>query len=54
MATLTYEYKVRDRAGAMKTGTLEAESASSWCAPPMGTDGSWRPRCWSPLPPSAT
>ena len=28
MATLTYEYKVRDRAGAMKTGTLEAESPS--------------------------
>lgn len=26
MATLTYEYKVRDKAGAMKTGTLEAES----------------------------
>ena len=28
MATLTYEYKVRDRAGAMKSGTLEAESAA--------------------------
>jgi type IV pilus assembly protein PilC len=26
MATATYEYKVRDRAGAMKTGTLDAES----------------------------
>src|SRR3954469_14783249 len=26
MATATYEYKVRDRAGAMKTGTLEADS----------------------------
>jgi type IV pilus assembly protein PilC len=28
MATATYEYKVRDRAGAMKTGTLDAESPS--------------------------
>ncbi len=28
MDTLTYQYKVRDRSGAMKTGTLEAESAS--------------------------
>ncbi|MGZ6838826.1 MAG: type II secretion system F family protein, partial [Blastococcus sp.] len=26
MATLTFEYKVRDKAGALKTGTLEAES----------------------------
>jgi type IV pilus assembly protein PilC len=26
MATLTYEYKVRDKSGAMKTGTLAAES----------------------------
>lgn len=26
MATLTYEYKVRDKAGALRTGTLEAES----------------------------
>jgi type IV pilus assembly protein PilC len=26
MATLTYEYKVRDKSGAMKTGTLTAES----------------------------
>jgi type IV pilus assembly protein PilC len=28
MATATFAYKVRDRAGQMKTGTLEAESAS--------------------------
>ena len=28
MASLTYEYKVRDRTGTMKTGTLEAESAT--------------------------
>ena len=28
MATATYEYKVRDRSGGLKTGTLEAESPS--------------------------
>lgn len=28
MATLTYEYKVRDSAGALKTGTIDAESPS--------------------------
>ena len=28
MATLTYEYKVRDESGSMKTGTLDAESPS--------------------------
>jgi len=28
MATATYEYKVRDRSGGMKTGTLEADSPS--------------------------
>jgi type IV pilus assembly protein PilC len=28
MATLTYEYKVRDRSGAVKTGKLDAESPS--------------------------
>jgi type IV pilus assembly protein PilC len=32
MATLTYEYKVRDRAGALKTGTLDAESPSQVAA----------------------
>ncbi|MGB8651576.1 MAG: type II secretion system F family protein [Mycobacteriales bacterium] len=32
MATLTYEYKVRDHAGAMKTGTLEAESPTQVAA----------------------
>src|SRR3954454_16139433 len=32
MATATYEYKVRDRAGAMKTGTLDAESPSQVAA----------------------
>jgi type IV pilus assembly protein PilC len=28
MATLTYEYKVRDKTGAVKTGTIDAESPS--------------------------
>ena len=28
MATATFEYKVRDRAGQLKTGTLDAESSS--------------------------
>src|SRR6476646_1580923 len=28
MATTTFEYKVRDKSGSMKTGTLEAESPS--------------------------
>ena len=28
MATATFEYKVRDRSGQMKTGTLDAESSS--------------------------
>jgi type IV pilus assembly protein PilC len=32
MATLTYEYKVRDNAGAMKTGTLDAESPAQVAA----------------------
>ncbi|MCW2708964.1 MAG: type secretion system protein [Frankiales bacterium] len=32
MATATYEYKVRDRAGAMKTGKLDAESPSQVAA----------------------
>ncbi|HUP99740.1 MAG TPA: type II secretion system F family protein [Aeromicrobium sp.] len=32
MATLTYEYKVRDNAGAMKTGKLEAESPAQVAA----------------------
>ena len=32
MATLTYEYKVRDRSGAMKTGTLDAESPTQVAA----------------------
>jgi type IV pilus assembly protein PilC len=32
MATLTYEYKVRDHAGAMKTGTIEAESPAQVAA----------------------
>ena len=32
MATATYEYKVRDRAGALKTGTLDAESPSQVAA----------------------
>jgi type IV pilus assembly protein PilC len=32
MATATYEYKVRDRAGAMKTGTLDAESPTQVAA----------------------
>jgi type IV pilus assembly protein PilC len=32
MATLTYEYKVRDTAGAMKTGTIEAESPAQVAA----------------------
>jgi type IV pilus assembly protein PilC len=32
MATLTYEYKVRDNTGAMKTGTLSAESPSQVAA----------------------
>jgi type IV pilus assembly protein PilC len=32
MATATYEYKVRDRAGAMKTGKLDAESPTQVAA----------------------
>lgn len=32
MATATYEYKVRDRSGSMKTGTLDAESPSQVAA----------------------
>jgi type IV pilus assembly protein PilC len=32
MATLTYEYKVRDRSGALKTGTLDAESSTQVAA----------------------
>ena len=32
MATLTYEYKVRDKSGSMKTGSLEAESPSQVAA----------------------
>ncbi|MDX6214567.1 MAG: type pilus assembly protein PilC [Frankiales bacterium] len=32
MATATYEYKVRDKSGSMKTGTLDAESPSQVAA----------------------
>jgi type IV pilus assembly protein PilC len=32
MATTTYEYKVRDKSGSMKTGTLDAESPSQVAA----------------------
>jgi type IV pilus assembly protein PilC len=32
MATATFEYKVRDKSGSMKTGTLDAESASQVAA----------------------
>jgi len=32
MATLTYEYKVRDHAGAVKTGTIDAESPAQVAA----------------------